>query len=293
MYAARGACIYATRKLLASGSKKDEMGDANIKKLKKSRLISEENDRLTTSDKKKESEDRIISRPWVPSSKPYLIQLGNKNCSVLISDESGKININKLTDENKANFIKFLTSYKMDEITAETITDSLLDWLDNDDLHHMNGAEKDYYGSLPEPYEPKNGAFESLEELALVKGVTSRIFEMIRDNVTIYGSGKININFAPKEVLLSIPMVTPEIAEAIIQLRKKRGGINNLNSLKDLFAKLGILGKDYQKITNYLTVANSNYMTIHSSAASDSMRSSYKIIVQKRLDNCKIIAVYP
>lgn len=233
------------------------------------------------------------SGSWMPSNSPYSVQIGDRNCEVSISDESGKINVNKITDDTRAGFIKFLTAYKLEELVAETITASILDWLDEDDLHHINGAEKDYYLTLPEPYEAKNGPFESIEELTLVKGITPQIFELLRDHLTIYGSGKININFASKEVLLYVPEITQEIAEAIIQFRKKQGKIRKLSTLKGILRHFGIVGKDYMKVIEYLTINDSNYMTINSIASSGKIKNSYKFLVLKSIGRCKIITAYP
>ncbi|MDG2380800.1 MAG: type II secretion system protein GspK [Pirellulaceae bacterium] len=52
------------------------------------------------------------------------------------------------------------------------IADAILDWIDEDDDSREYGAEIDYYSSLPQPYAPKNGPLETLEELLLVRGVT-------------------------------------------------------------------------------------------------------------------------
>jgi len=266
VYAARGACIYATQML----------------------LLPKKQEKDTDASKKDKS-----GGPWTPSSDPYSVQIGDRNCDVFISDESGKINVNKITEETRDNFIKFLTACKLKELTAETITDSILDWLDEDDLHHVNGAEKDYYTTLPEPYEPKNGTFESLEELTLVKGITPQIFELLRDHLTIYGSGKINVNFASKEVLLYVPTITREIAKTMLQYRGKKGKIAKIDDLKEIFRDFGIIGAYFQKIMNYLTVYDSKYMTINSVSSSNKVKNSYKIVVLKSVDHCRIIAAYP
>ena len=264
IYSARGACIYATQMLLLP--KKQD-----------------------TDESKK---DRSID-PWTPSSNPYSIEIGDGDCEVFISDEGGKINVNKITEETRDNFIKFLTACKLEELTAETITNSILDWLDEDDLHHVNGAEKNYYATLPEPYEPKNGPFESLEELTLVKGITPQIFELLRDHLTIYGPGKINVNFASKEVLLSVPTITEVIAKAMIKYRGKGGKIAKIGDLKEIFRYFGIIGADFLKIMEYLTVYDSNYMTINSISSAEKINNSYKIVVFKSADHCRIIAAYP
>ncbi|NUO08585.1 MAG: general secretion pathway protein GspK [Candidatus Brocadia sp.] len=278
IYAARGACIYATQKLLQPKKKETNTKSGKVIKTKKD------------ADTHKMDKSGAV---WVPSNNPYSIQIGDRNCEVSISDESGKINVNKITDDTRTTFIKFLTAYKLEELAAETITDSILDWLDKDDLHHMNGAEKDYYATLPEPYEPKNGPFDSIEELTLVKGITPQVFELLRDHLSVYGSGKINVNFAPKEVLLYVPSITHEMAETIIQFRKKRGTIKKLDTLKGIFRHFGIIGNDYQKIMDYLTINDSNYITINSVASSGKIKNSYKFLVLKSVGHCKIIAAYP
>ncbi len=55
---------------------------------------------------------------------------------------------------------------------TETIADSLLDWLDADNVPREFGAEADDYLDQPNPYQPRNGLPTTLEELLLVRGVT-------------------------------------------------------------------------------------------------------------------------
>ncbi|OHB98081.1 MAG: hypothetical protein A2Z57_01745 [Planctomycetes bacterium RIFCSPHIGHO2_12_39_6] len=109
---------------------------------------------------------RTIGGTWTPSNKPYNVQIGDRDCLVFISDESAKININKITDETRANFIKFLISFKIKEYTAEIITDSILDWFDEDDLHHVNGAEKDFYAAQEKVARYTGNCANYQEELA-------------------------------------------------------------------------------------------------------------------------------
>lgn len=284
IYAARGACLYATQKLLQSNEQGREEKTSKIEELKKKKRAEKDAD---TRGKKKQGGS------WKPGNRPYSIKIGERDCDVSISDESGKININRITDDTRASFIKVLVAYKLSELVAETITDSILDWLDEDDLHHVNGAEKDFYATLPDPYEPKNGPFESIEELALVKGITPQIFDLLRDHLTIYGTGKVNVNFASKEVLLFVPTMTEEIADTIIQLRKKKGDIKKLDTLKEIFRHFGILGKDYEEVMKYITLDNSNYMMINSVASSGKIKNGYRLLVLKGVGYCKILAAYP
>jgi len=55
------------------------------------------------------------------------------------------------------------------------VTDSILDWLDEDEEARAYGAELEVYSTLPTPYSPKNGPIDSVEELLLVRGVTPQL----------------------------------------------------------------------------------------------------------------------
>ena len=157
-------------------------------------------------------------------------RLGNGEFSYVITDEEGKININTATIDQLKYF--FLET-GIDSTEVDTIVDSMMDWRDTNDLHMLNGAEEDYYQSLEKPYSCKDGAFESVEELLLVKGMTKKYFhgskgeedenddktyEGVEKQFTVYGSGIININTAPGIVLGTL--FGDFNANAIISLRE-------------------------------------------------------------------------
>lgn len=56
-----------------------------------------------------------------------------------------------------------------DEVAA-----AIADWIDQDD-NTESGAETDYYATLDPPYAAKNGPFDTVEEMLLVKGVTPEL----------------------------------------------------------------------------------------------------------------------
>jgi general secretion pathway protein K len=149
-------------------------------------------------------------------------ELGRGSFEYTITDEDGKLNINTATQGQLKSL--FLESGVAAE-DVDTIVDSILDWIDANDLHRLNGAEEDYYQSLDPPYSCKDGRFETIEELLLVKGMTPEIFygsgavpnapvETEQDEeatfsgvvhlLTVVGSGLININTSPEPVLISV-----------------------------------------------------------------------------------------
>ncbi len=55
------------------------------------------------------------------------------------------------------------------------IADAILDWMDEDDEPREFGAEIDFYSSQQPASRPKNGPFDSLSELLMVRGVTPEL----------------------------------------------------------------------------------------------------------------------
>ena len=135
-----------------------------------------------------------------------------------IEDESGKIPVNHLVEgdeyreEIKDVLMRLLRlpGFQLKEEDIRDLVDALKDWIDSDDDLTGFGAENSYYQSLADAYSCRNGPFERLEELRLVRGVTAELFEGtegrpgLRDCLTVYGEGKININTAPLSVLTAL-----------------------------------------------------------------------------------------
>jgi general secretion pathway protein K len=158
--------------------------------------------------------------------------MGRGKASVEIIEETGKINVNLAPNYLLYNL---LIGVGLDEQEADMITDSIEDWRDRDELHRLNGAESDYYQSLPEPYLAKNGPFDVPEELLLVRGITPEIYYGRKgttesgEQVEYYGLQKyfttfarinrINVNSAPVPVLAAVPGLDLEAAKLIYGMR--------------------------------------------------------------------------
>ena len=80
-----------------------------------------------------------------------------------IVDEASKLSINTAAVNDLLNLPNM----------TNDVADSIVDWRDADDNVTDQGAETQYYESLPEPYRAKNAPFETVEELLLVKNVTT------------------------------------------------------------------------------------------------------------------------
>ncbi len=123
----------------------------------------------------------------------YKTSLPKGEISYYAVNESGKIDLNT----SPRRLLELFMEYQhIDDEQINTITDSLLDWKDTDDLLHLNGAERDTYQQLDNPYEPRNGKIEEPAEFFLVNGAD--VLAGHFDPTTVFTvhnpGGKINFN---------------------------------------------------------------------------------------------------
>lgn len=210
---------------------------------------------------------------WKADGTPYKGQMGGGYYTVGITDESGKVDINNTSELVLKNL---LINSGVQPNDADGIVDSIMDWIDDDDLVRLHGAESDYYMSLPNPYKAKNAPIDTLEELLLVKGVTPEILYGGGDNkgiiqfLTVYSrTNTINVNAAPREVLMAIPNMTPGFADAIIAFRQ-----NKEMTDQDLE---GIVGGNYNIMSEYISTEGTGTFTIDSAGYKQNEKGGYAI----------------
>jgi general secretion pathway protein K len=212
----------------------------------------------------------------------YNGKLGNGSYRYRVTDESGKININALTDASGIVMKNLLIHSGVSTENADVIVDSILDWKDADDLHRLNGAESDYYLSLPNPYRAKDAPFDTLEELLLVRGVTPEIlFGSDRKKgilrfltVAPVVSSVINVNVAPREVLMAIPGMTADLADLVISDRES----DDPSALQKVMDDIQIgLGPNYAPISQFIGTGDSNTFSIEATGFKDSEKKGYLI----------------
>ncbi|MBL8519166.1 MAG: general secretion pathway protein GspK [Betaproteobacteria bacterium] len=143
---------------------------------------------------------------WTTDGTPNAWAFRGNALEVTITDESAKIDINVAPD---ALVRALLMAQGVPEVEAIALTDAILDWKDGDTLKRTRGAEDAEYESAGLAYRPANAAFQSIEELKLVFGMTPAIYERVAPLLTIYSRQPgINSQIAPREVLRALPGVT-------------------------------------------------------------------------------------
>jgi len=136
-----------------------------------------------------------------------------------ITDEFGKINLNALvvTDGGERivrehirlgleEFFRIRGEAASTEVDPTALVESIIDWIDEDDEMEQGGAESDFYLASENPYNAKNGPMDSIDELLLIKGMTTDLYFGVKglespqlplsEYLTVHGDwlGRINPN---------------------------------------------------------------------------------------------------
>jgi DNA uptake protein ComE-like DNA-binding protein len=143
------------------------------------------------------------------------LTLGKGFIHYSIRDENGKININTASRDV---LIKVLAANGLLlGSDRDTIVDSILDWIDKNDQHRVNGAESDYYQGLSPAYSAKNGPLDSLEELLQVRGVTPELFYGSEEYQSQESSGAENApGLARIFTVQKVSQFNPNTAERVV-----------------------------------------------------------------------------
>jgi general secretion pathway protein K len=185
-------------------------------------------------------------------------QLGPGKFSLQIVDLERKVNINYANLEILDRTLQLMG---LDPTDRSGIVDSIEDWRDRDPNPHLNGAESDYYLTLPQPYIAKDGPVDDLSELLLVRGITREIYWGpgrkdggspsvmagpvsyaatydagadfafgLADLFNTIGRMQVNVNTASEGVLQLLPGMDGNLARGVVKLR---AGLDEIDGTED------------------------------------------------------------
>jgi len=162
------------------------------------------------------------------------IELGKGKIVLSIAPEEGRRNVNVLVDED---WEEILDQANIPKDLWDELIDCYTDWVDENDFSQLNGAESDDSFYDDAGYECKNAPIDTVDELRLIKGFTHEIVyggKMEDDDdepllgiakwLTTWGDGKININTASREVLLTLSGMDEMAVDEILDGRTGEDG---------------------------------------------------------------------
>ncbi len=162
---------------------------------------------------------------------PETMDLDNGTITFKISDEQARVNLNK-TNQNVLRKLFDYVGAESDE--QDELIDCLLDWIDADDDHHLNGVEDEYYEDYG--YQSKDGHLETVEELLLVKGYSEELLYGGEESaplaplITTFGEGTFNINTASKDLMSMLGASEIDIENVMRYRDSESGGLRSIPS---------------------------------------------------------------
>ena len=195
-----------------------------------------------------------------PGSSNLSGQLGNgASYEARLTGEGGRLNLNWLVageDPGRLEVLRrYLENKGVDLNEREAMVDSLLDWVEpNTGLHHLNAPPES------DDYHPPHTLLTRIDELKKVAGWSD--FTSApgwEDEFTLNSSGPVDLAWASRDVLLSLPGLTPELVDRFLQSRQGPDGIDGteddmqLNGIDDALAALGFNSEQSKQLNGLVS----------------------------------------
>ena len=212
------------------------------------------------------------------------------------SDESGKLNLNVATREQLlalpdmtepiADAVTMTTRLMLEPWAAQSIVkarqnkqfENLVDLLD---------VERD----TETPRGDEESDINARDDDEQDKPVTLGIFKRIVGDITLSNedilAGRINVNTAPREVLMTLSGVDGELADAILEARDKRGGLTSIGDLLDVG---GLTKEKFAKMEKQVTVRSQVFRIVsYGEAASGLARATIECVVSRGSNGARAV----
>ncbi len=234
--------------------------------------------------KENEAQTDTLSEEWAEEIEG---DVSGSTFTVRISDEMGKINLNRLIERPETEFdIEKLNASLVENLKRlfeflefdQNLVDALVDWLDENSEEQPFGAENAYYESLSPPVACKNGPLDSIDELLFIKGFDEKIVYGDDENpgisefVTVLGDkdGLININTAGEPVVAAV-LNNESLASVIMDMRES----DPFESPQDLAARLPDVA-----LSDRFTTRSSCFLIRSTGVAATDVESPRKVTIQ-------------
>ncbi|WP_114327199.1 type II secretion system minor pseudopilin GspK [Candidatus Colwellia aromaticivorans] len=263
---------------------------------------------------KKDEDVTHLGQVWAQGEITYPVDFGEisgeildlqscLNLNALRAPLSNTGNVNAANNKPKSNdnkvparlaFETLLINLQLEGISqfeAESMADSLTDWLDeNSRISGSGGAEDDDYASREFPYLAANNFLASVNELRVVAHFTPAIINGIKPYVCVIPDSdqhKININTITAErpeLLQALLDSTLEEAEQILSVRGDKG----FDAIEDFYNLPEVIKLKNSDSNKDQFVVDSEYFTLKASASFNNsffvMNSVMKITNNKHID---------
>jgi general secretion pathway protein K len=229
---------------------------------------------------------------WSPLLRGSLGQ--GQSFDARITGEGGRLDLNKLiAGENPVRLEvlrKYLEVKGVDLNERDHMIDCLLDWVDPENLVRLNGAED-------EPgYKPANKPLMSLEEVKRIRGWEEFTSRPDWDaELTLHSSsGQIDINWATRDVLLSLPGMDEIRADQFLSIRRGPDDIEGTEDdvkFKDgqeLQIALGLRPDQFNQLAGLITLTDT-VLRVTSIGKSGNVSRIVRMVINKQGNSIRLL----
>jgi general secretion pathway protein L len=129
----------------------------------------------------------------------FTVRVGDDNITIAIRDATGFVDLNAAKPEL---LDAALEVCGVDETARRDLVDTILDWRDGDDLTRLHGVEDDDYLAAGVAWTSRDGAFEAVDELKYLPGMSQALYDRLSPLVTVHsGRGGLNMEYAPPALI--------------------------------------------------------------------------------------------
>jgi general secretion pathway protein K len=156
----------------------------------------------------------------------FNVRIGDDNVTIAVRDASGFIDLNAAKPEL---LDAALEACGVNEAARRDLVDAILDWRDGDDLRRLHGVEDDDYLASGVAWSSRDGAFEAVDELKYLPGMSQALYDRLAPYVTIYsGRGGVNMEYAPPALITALTGEEVPMAEADVRDSNASGPRNGV-----------------------------------------------------------------
>jgi general secretion pathway protein K len=202
-----------------------------------------------------------------------------------ITGEGGRLNLNWVVAGENPQRLEllrhFLEQKGIDLNERDHMIDCLLDYVDPDNLVRLNGAEDEG------DYHPENGLLTRIDQLKRVKGWGEFCARPDWDaELTVNSTGPIDLAWASRDLLLSLPGMNDQLVDTFLQLRAGPDAAEgteddgSFKSLDEVRTALGFTPEQFKQLAPLVSFKD-QVVRITSVGRSGNITRTVQMIVRK------------
>jgi len=163
--------------------------------------------------------------PWrLAAGSRDTVRLDGESYVFDVRDDGATLDANRAGEEEIG---RLFAACGADAAAASSAAQRIADWKDADQHRRSQGAERAEYLAAGVRVLPRDGPVQRVSELNDVLGLPAGPWACVRSALTVGGTGQVNVNSAPREVLRALPGISAASAEAIVASRRDGAPISN------------------------------------------------------------------